>query len=63
MTRRSKMQMIKVMDHGDDWVNRLAVIGNQFEKMESAKERGAALRFFIAKYRADLRNEQSSYDE
>ena len=48
-----RMQTIKVKDYDDDWINRLAVIGNRFEAMESEEERRAALDFFIAKYGSD----------
>lgn len=43
------LQTIRVKDYGDDWVNRLAVVGSQLEKMES-DERAAAFRYFKSKY-------------
>lgn len=49
---KKPMQEIKVKDYGDEWVNRLAVVGSQLEKMEPA-ERAAALRFFKSKYSAE----------
>lgn len=47
---RRRTQTIKVKDYGDEWLNRLAVIGDRFEAMECDRERAAALRFFLAKY-------------
>lgn len=48
-TKSLPQQIIKVKNYGDDWVNRLAIVGVTLEKMES-DERAAALRFFKSKY-------------
>ena len=50
MAKRLPQQVVKVKNYGNDWVNRLAVIGSQFEKMSGTKEQAAALRFLISKY-------------
>ena len=49
-TKRLPQQIVKVRNYGNGWINRLAVIGDQFEKMEGAKEQGAALRYVLSKY-------------
>ena len=51
-TKRLPQQVIKVKNYGDGWINRLAVVLNQFEKMEQT-ERGAILRYIKSKYSAD----------
>jgi hypothetical protein len=48
MTKRIPQQ-IMVRDYGDEWVNRLAVVCNQFDKMELA-EQIATLRYVLHKY-------------
>ena len=51
---KKRLQIVKVKDYEDGWVNRLAVVLDQFRKMDSTRERGASLRFLIEKYQADL---------
>lgn len=49
--RRLPQQVIKVENYGDDWINRLAVVLDQFEKMSGSVEQGATLQFLMSKYR------------
>ena len=44
-----RLQHIKVKDYGEEWVNRLAVVEDQFSKM-GAVEKGATLQWLISKY-------------
>jgi hypothetical protein len=44
-----KIQVIKVKNWGDEWLNRLAVIEDRFGKM-GATERKATMNWLIAKY-------------
>ena len=46
---KKRTQVIKVKDYGDIHVNRLAVVCDQFEKMEDW-ERGATLKFIESKW-------------
>jgi hypothetical protein len=55
--KRLPQQIVKVKNYGNDWINRLAVVGDQFEKMEGSKEQAAALRFILSKY-GDVLEEQ-----
>jgi hypothetical protein len=44
-----RVQVIKVKDYGDHWVNRLAIILETLAKMEP-REREASLEFIASKY-------------
>ena len=44
-----RVQIIRVKDYGDDWVNRLALVLKAFEQMEP-REREASLEFVVSKY-------------
>jgi hypothetical protein len=46
---KKHVQVIKVKDYGDHWINRLAVILSTLAKMEP-REREASLEFIVAKY-------------
>lgn len=48
-----KLQKLKIMDYGDDWLNRLAVILVTLSKMDR-RERDATLAFVINKYQDRL---------
>jgi len=49
MKTKEKMQTVKVKDYGDDWINRLAVVLDQIQKMGKT-EREATLDFIVARY-------------
>ena len=49
MPKRLRQQIIKIRNYGNDWLNRLAIVEDTFEKMEP-KERAAAFRWLISKY-------------
>lgn len=49
-----KLQKIKVMDYGDDWLNRLAVILVTLSKMGD-RERRATLAFVVGRYQDRVR--------
>jgi hypothetical protein len=51
---KKRIQIIKVKDYGDPWVNRLAVVAVIFAKMEPC-ERVATLEFMTSKYLAHER--------
>jgi hypothetical protein len=46
---KKHVQVIKVKDYGDHWINRLAVILDTLAKMEP-REREVSLEFIVAKY-------------
>jgi hypothetical protein len=50
-TKKLPQQVIKVKNYGDPRINRLAVVQDQFCKMENDKERRLALEWFMSKYR------------
>ena len=54
-----KMQIVRIPDYGDDWINRLALVGYAFDAMEDDKERAATLTFYLQKYRRALIQNQT----
>ena len=52
--KRLPQQVVKVKNYGNDWISRLAVISDQFEKMEGAREQKAALEYIMSKYKDSL---------
>ena len=57
MSTKKRIQIIKLKDYGDPWINRLAIVCDQFKKMDSAAEKSATLRFLVDKYRDVLLSE------
>jgi len=56
MPKRLPMQVIKIKNYGDDWINRLAVVMITMGKMEH-DERSACLKFMKSKYSIDWPND------
>jgi hypothetical protein len=49
MAKKQRMQVVKVKDYGDAWINHLAVMLTTLAEMEP-REREATLEFIVSKY-------------